>query len=114
LRTKHLSIVSALDLTHHPAGPALLACTIDPAAEVFPFSYAAEEIPDLARLAERQLHDPNGAVDAWARRFGIGDSDGLALMIWTFLVATFLIPFILSKRYSNIPWPPTDGRFWQR
>jgi transglutaminase-like putative cysteine protease len=82
LRTKHLSIVSTLDLTHHPAGPALPACTLDLAAEVFPFSYAAEEIPDLARLAERQLPDPSGMVDAWARRFvsGLGDTHTLKMM----------------------------------
>ena len=82
LRTKHLSIVSTLDLTHHPAGPALPACTLDPAAEVFPFSYAAEEIPDLSRLAERQLPDPNGTVDAWARRFVArpGDTQTLKML----------------------------------
>jgi hypothetical protein len=54
LQTEHLSIVSTLDLTHHPAGPTLPACSLDPAAEVFPFSYGAQEIPDIARLAERQ------------------------------------------------------------
>jgi hypothetical protein len=69
LQTEHLSIVSTLDLTHHPAGPTLPACSLDPAAEVFPFSYGAQEIPDIARLAERQLPDPNGTVDAWARHF---------------------------------------------
>ena len=35
---------------------------------MFPFSYAQSEIPDLARLAERQMPDPDRRVDAWARR----------------------------------------------
>ena len=35
---------------------------------MFPFSYAQSEIPDLARLAERQMPDPDRKVDAWARR----------------------------------------------
>jgi transglutaminase-like putative cysteine protease len=69
LRTRHLDIVSTLDLTHHPEGPTLPACSLDPGAELFPFSYGAQEVPDLARLVERQAPDPAGAVDGWARRF---------------------------------------------
>jgi transglutaminase-like putative cysteine protease len=69
MRTDRLRIVSTLDLTHHPDGPPLPVYSLDPAAETFPFSYAADEIPDLARLTERQLPDPSRTVDAWARRF---------------------------------------------
>ncbi|HEY9215719.1 MAG TPA: transglutaminase family protein [Ancylobacter sp.] len=69
LRTKHLRIVSTLDMTHHPEGPPLPVYSLDPAAELFPFSYAASEVPDLARLTERQLPDPDRTVDTWARRF---------------------------------------------
>src|SRR5882757_7650594 len=68
LRTKRLSIVSTLDLMHHPEGQPLPAYALDSTAELFPFSYAPSEIPDLARLAERQLPDPDRKVDAWARR----------------------------------------------
>jgi transglutaminase-like putative cysteine protease len=69
LRTKRLHIVSRLALDHYPSGSALSRVTLDPAAQRFPFSYAAEEVPDLARLTERQLPDPLRAVDAWARGF---------------------------------------------
>ncbi len=72
LRTDRLSIVSTLELTHHPDGPPAPAYSLDPGAETFPFAYAAEEIPDLASLDERQEPDPDGTVDTWARRF-IGD-----------------------------------------
>jgi transglutaminase-like putative cysteine protease len=68
LRTERLSIVSTLDMTHHPDGPPLPVYSLDTAAEVFPFSYAANEIPDLARLTERQMPDLDRKVDAWARR----------------------------------------------
>lgn len=68
-RTDHLEIISELDLTHYPAGPELPRATVDPGVEIFPFSYAAEEAPDLARLRERHLPDPQRRVDAWARRF---------------------------------------------
>jgi len=69
LRTTHLRIVSTLDMTHHPEGQPLPVYSLDPAAELFPFSYAASEVPDLARLTERQLPDPDRTVDKWARRF---------------------------------------------
>ncbi|MEP9367277.1 transglutaminase family protein [Xanthobacter sp. VNH20] len=72
LRTERLNIVSTLDLTHHPEGPPLPVYSLEPAAELFPFSYAASEIADVARLAERQQPDPNNTVDQWARRF-LGD-----------------------------------------
>lgn len=43
------------------------ACLASGAA--FPFSYDAEEAPDLSRLIERSHPDPSGAVEFWARRF---------------------------------------------
>jgi transglutaminase-like putative cysteine protease len=68
IRTTRLSIVSTLDLLHHPEGPPRPVYILDPAAELFPFSYAQHEIPDVARLTERQLPDPDRKVDIWARR----------------------------------------------
>jgi transglutaminase-like putative cysteine protease len=72
LRTERLSIVSTLDLTHHPDGPLAPVYSLDQGAEAFPFVYAPEELPDLVSLIERQEPDPDGKVAAWARRF-IGD-----------------------------------------
>jgi transglutaminase-like putative cysteine protease len=69
LRTDRLSIVSTLELTHHPDGPPLPVYSLDPGAELFPFAYASDEMPDLASLAKQQLPDPDGTVDRWARRF---------------------------------------------
>ncbi|MET0651359.1 MAG: transglutaminase family protein [Hyphomicrobiaceae bacterium] len=68
LATDRLRIVSALDITHHPDGPPLPKYSVDAVAKQFPFSYAQDEIPELARLAERQMPDPERKVDAWARR----------------------------------------------
>src|SRR3984957_539620 len=42
---------------------------IDPRAQFFPFSYAAEELPDIARAMERLYSDPAGAIDRWVRQF---------------------------------------------
>jgi transglutaminase-like putative cysteine protease len=65
-RTDLLRIVSTLELQHYPTAYAL---PLDKAAEVYPFSYAVEEVPDLARLTEPHAPDPDRKVDGWARRF---------------------------------------------
>lgn len=64
--TNVLTIVSTLDLDHFPAESRL---PVDPGAAIYPFSYEVEELPDLARLAERHLPDPDHVLDRWARRF---------------------------------------------
>jgi len=42
---------------------------IDPRAQFFPFSYAPEELPDVARAIERLYSDPAGELDRWVRQF---------------------------------------------
>jgi transglutaminase-like putative cysteine protease len=64
-----LRVISRLDLEHFPAAIDLPHDSLDPVATTYPFSYASEEFPDLARLLERHHPDPNRQVDAWARRF---------------------------------------------
>ncbi|MBS0560375.1 MAG: transglutaminase family protein [Proteobacteria bacterium] len=64
--TDLLRIVSTLDLEHYPTGNDF---PLETSAELYPFSYAVEEVPDLARLAERHSPDPERKVDAWARKF---------------------------------------------
>ena len=82
LTTDRLSIVSTLDLTHHPDGQPLPKYGLDPVAKRFPFSYAQNEIPDLARLTERQMPDPDRKVDMWARRIvaGAGSTNTLDVL----------------------------------
>jgi len=42
---------------------------LDDHAREYPFSYDAEDMPDLARYIERQMPDPGHLVDRWARTF---------------------------------------------
>ena len=79
-RSDHLSIVSELELTHFPGGTALPRATLDPMAEMFPFAYAADEVPDLARLTERQVPDPGRTVEGWVRQFTGGMRPTLELL----------------------------------
>ena len=38
-------------------------------ARTYPFSYDAEELPDLARAIERHYPDPSGDLERWVRQF---------------------------------------------
>jgi transglutaminase-like putative cysteine protease len=69
LRTRHLEIISNLDLTHHPEGPPLPNYSLDAAATTFPFAYDAEDLPDLAASTQPAAGDAEGRVAAWAQRF---------------------------------------------
>jgi transglutaminase-like putative cysteine protease len=64
-----LCITSTLDLQHFPSDMTQPRATLDPQAEIYPFRYAAEEFPDLARSLERHHADPERRIDNWAARF---------------------------------------------
>lgn len=66
-RARELRIVARLRVDHRPAGPP--DGRIAPHARAWPFSYDADETPDLVRCVERRHRDPQRAVDGWARRF---------------------------------------------
>jgi len=42
-------------------------------ARTYPFQYAADEVPDLARSIQRQYSDPGRTVESWARSFVAAD-----------------------------------------
>ena len=101
LRTKRLSIVSNLGLTHHPDGPQLPAYSLNHAAGTFPFAYSSEEIPDLASLAKRQEPDPGGSVDAWARRFIGASNEARTLTILEAMTQAIKTEFRYEARYAE-------------
>lgn len=69
-RTRELVFDSYVRLDHTPL-PAF--ADMDGEIEVYtgamPFDYSAEDLPDLQSSMVRQHPDPEGLVDAWARRF---------------------------------------------
>src|SRR5262249_21910932 len=68
-----LRFLSTITLEHYPAsGPEF---AIEPYAQVYPFSYPAEDIPDLGRTVERHYPDPEHRVDEWAREFVTSGKD---------------------------------------
>jgi transglutaminase-like putative cysteine protease len=62
-----LELISTIRLEHF-GGPTELP-PIEDYARKLPFSYLAEEAPDLARYVERHYLDPNAMVSNWTRQF---------------------------------------------
>ena len=68
-----LTFESGCQVEHFPAEPE--AIVIEDYARDLPFNYAAEEVADLGRTAERHYPDPEHKVDQWAKSF-IGGAAG--------------------------------------
>ncbi len=67
-RAREIVFTSTLRVDHAgDSGP--VEPWIEPYAQTYPFSYDAEELPDLVRLIERHYPDPMHQVDRWARSF---------------------------------------------
>lgn len=99
--TDRLRIVSELDIQHYPGGAALPRETIDPAAERYPFSYAAEEFPDVARMLERQYRDPDRTLDAWAHSFLRQDGPTLTMDLLTAITQAIRSDFRYQGREAE-------------
>jgi transglutaminase-like putative cysteine protease len=69
-RAKELRFESTIRLDHSPIAP--LDFPIAAHALTYPFSYDAEEMPDLLRSIERQYADRDHEVYEWARQFVSG------------------------------------------
>lgn len=66
-RAQELRLESVIRLDHSPSNA--LDFQIEEYAKRYPFTYGAEDIPDLLRSIERQYLDPEHEVDRWARQF---------------------------------------------
>jgi transglutaminase-like putative cysteine protease len=66
-RAEELRFESVIRLDHSAAN--VLDFQIEEYATRYPFTYGADEMPDLSRLIERQYLDPEHEIDGWARQF---------------------------------------------
>ncbi len=105
-KSDRLRIVSTLDLEHFPPGAGQPEATLDPAAEAFPFRYAAEEFPDLARSLERHHPDPDRRIDAWAQRFVSGEGPIRTLDLLTRMTEAICSDFSYAARDAEGTHPP--------
>ncbi len=65
--TRRLRVENAITLEHIASDD--LDFQIEERARTYPFSYDADEMPDLARAIERHYPDPSGALERWVRQF---------------------------------------------
>ncbi len=82
VRSDRLEFVSELDLVHYVT--ALPEFSTEDYARTYPFAYAMEDAPDLARSIERHHPDPNRDVDRWAKGFVRIDAPTVTedLLVW--------------------------------
>jgi transglutaminase-like putative cysteine protease len=84
---KRLQFDSSIVLDHTPSNAPDFS--IEDYAKTYPFTYGAEEMPDLVRLIERQYLDPDHRVDQWVKRFlkpGRVTDTGKLLMTMTYAI----------------------------
>lgn len=91
-----LKIVSEIDLDHFErSGP---DCAIEAYAATYPFSYSADEAPDLIRATERHYPDPDHALDLWVKRFVRTDGPTNSLAMLTAITQSIRSDFKYAAR----------------
>jgi transglutaminase-like putative cysteine protease len=109
--TRRLRIESNITLDHTPlGGPEFL---LEDRARFYPFSYGAEEMPDLSRALERGHLDPAGELDRWVRRFlhqGRQTETGELLMTLTYAIKEGFSYERRTERGTQSPLQTLDRR----
>src|SRR5215218_8411058 len=73
-RAEELRFDCRIRLDHTPINA--LDFQLEDHARRYPFTYGAEDMPDLARSIERQYVDPNREIDGWVQGFLARGGDG--------------------------------------
>lgn len=105
-RAEALEVVSRVRMEHVPTGPEEIQ--IEDYARLYPFTYSAEDMPDLLRSIERFEIDHDRLVDRWARRFlnTAGPTDTLAML--TAMTETIRREFTYVPRHEKGTQTPTE------
>ena len=74
------------------------ALVLEPYAQRYPFSYSAEEMPDLSRTVERGYADSGRKIDTWARWFVEGDRSLDTLDILIAMTRSIQFQFAYARR----------------
>ncbi len=98
-----LEFVSTIRLEHFGTPPEL--APIEPYAAKLPFSYPADEAPDLARYIERQYPDPDAALSLWAKEI-LESEGGDTFATLSRMCAVIHETFTYSQRFEPGTQPP--------
>lgn len=102
--TQSLELTSTIRLEHF-ALPVELP-PIEEYARTLPFSYLAEEAPDLARYVERHYPDPNAVVSGWTRQFLEGEGGVETFVALTRMCKGIQEGLTYSMRFEPGTQPP--------
>jgi transglutaminase-like putative cysteine protease len=80
-RTRELSFESFFTLEHLPDETLDNLASSDRSLNAFPFTYPAEDLPDLQASMQRCCADPDGIVAAWATRFLQPGADAQSVLV---------------------------------
>jgi transglutaminase-like putative cysteine protease len=108
-RTRELSFESRVRLEHTPL-PAFAGMDgeIEAYTAVLPAAYSQDDLPDLMLSMTRQHPDPDGEVDAWARRFvrNVGKTSLQSLL--SEMTQAIYADFRYQKRLDGGPQSPAQ------
>ncbi|RPF71585.1 transglutaminase family protein [Aurantiacibacter spongiae] len=94
-RSDRLDVRATAEVEHLPTPESDIA--VEEYARHYPFTYAAEDMPDLLRSIERRYDDRDRRVDGWARRF-IHPNDGDTLAMLRDITQTIRRDFDYNRR----------------
>ena len=105
-RASELTFTSTLRVEHTIQDAALISAGLDDHARTYPFSYASDELPDLARCLERGFPDKAHHLDAWVRSFFQAGQPTDTLGILTAMTARIRRQFTYRARHEAGIQPP--------
>ena len=103
-RADRLEVRGTAEVEHLPMGPEDIA--VEPYAQHYPFTYSAEDMPDLLRSIERAYPDPDRVLDEWARSFVPLDRAVGTLDLLRDMTEAVKCDFTYAKRYEKGVQPP--------
>ncbi len=109
-QTDILSIESRIVLRRYPAAapPDLELFPLAPDAEMYPFSYADDDLPDLMHLIRRHYPDPEEAVKRWATGFLLDAKATPTNHLLLTMTQAIKNGFTYKPRESKGTQPPTE------
>ena len=101
-----LRVASLIRMEHTPV--VREAVDIEDYARCYPFTYSAEDMPDLLRSIERQHLDPFRTVDAWARGFVRKEGQTDTLVMLSEMTANIRREFTYVPRHEKGTQTPVE------
>ena len=105
-RADTLEVRGSAEVEHLPTCEGDIA--VEPYAQTFPFTYSAEDMPDLLRSIERAYADRDRQVDEWARSFVRSAENAGTLALLKAMTEAIHAEFEYQPRERKGIQPPAD------